>query len=146
MEDSSLFNQGILAGTIEPAPPPLFYPADDDLTYTNIDPALRDISDKSDLPSMMHPPPVSEVDETVDRVLAEEVAAFLHNTQGSLLAEALDEAHQRHQAQFAVVDDLQGLDEEELDKLILTDAEVRIKERVWVELNKDYLEAIAGGD
>ena len=42
-------------------------------------------------------------------------------------------------------DELLGLDEEELDRFILTDEEVRIKERVWVEMNKDYLEAIAGG-
>jgi transcription factor IIIB subunit 2 len=37
-----------------------------------------------------------------------------------------------------------GLNEEELDRFILSEDEVRIKERVWVELNKDYLEAIAG--
>ncbi|KAL4246141.1 TFIIB family protein [Abortiporus biennis] len=37
---------------------------------------------------------------------------------------------------------LEGLDEEELDAFLLTDEEVKIKERVWVELNKDYLEAI----
>ena len=37
-----------------------------------------------------------------------------------------------------------GLDEEELDRFILTEEEVQIKERVWVEMNKDYLEAIAG--
>ena len=37
-----------------------------------------------------------------------------------------------------------GLDDEELDRFLLTEDEVRIKERVWVELNKDYLEAIAG--
>ncbi|KAF5317619.1 hypothetical protein D9611_014862 [Ephemerocybe angulata] len=40
-------------------------------------------------------------------------------------------------------DDLEGLDEDELDRFILNEEEVKIKERVWVELNKDYLEALA---
>lgn len=38
-------------------------------------------------------------------------------------------------------DDLADLDEEELDSLILSEDEVKIKERVWMEFNKDYLEA-----
>lgn len=38
-------------------------------------------------------------------------------------------------------DDLTDLDEAELDSFILTDDEVKIKERVWMEFNKDYLEA-----
>jgi transcription factor IIIB subunit 2 len=61
-----------------------------------------------------------------------------------MLASALDEAEQRRLAQFAVVDELLGLNEDELDQFILTEDEVKIKERVWVELNRDYLEAIAG--
>ncbi|EGO23148.1 hypothetical protein SERLADRAFT_371381 [Serpula lacrymans var. lacrymans S7.9] len=85
----------------------------------------------------------NEIDETVDQALVEEVATFLQNTQGSLLTEALDEAQERRHAQFTAVDELQGLDEEELDRFLLTDEEVRIKERVWVELNREYLEAIA---
>ena len=42
---------------------------------------------------------------------------------------------------FAVT---RGLDEDELDRFILTEEEVRVKERVWVEINRDYLEALAG--
>ncbi|KAF8345136.1 BRF1-domain-containing protein [Amanita rubescens] len=38
-----------------------------------------------------------------------------------------------------------GLNDEELDKFLLDEEEAKIKERVWVELNKDYLEALAGG-
>ena len=34
--------------------------------------------------------------------------------------------------------------EDELDQLLLSDEEVQIKERVWVEMNREYLEAIAG--
>jgi transcription factor IIIB subunit 2 len=37
-----------------------------------------------------------------------------------------------------------GLDDEELDRFLLDEEEAKIKERVWVELNKDYLEALAG--
>ena len=46
--------------------------------------------------------------------------------------------------QYTGDDELLGLDEEELDRFILTEEEVRWKERIWVEMNKDYLEAIAG--
>ncbi|KAK0564207.1 transcription factor TFIIIB subunit brf1 [Tilletia horrida] len=37
-------------------------------------------------------------------------------------------------------EELVGLDEEELDMYIATPAEVKIKERVWIEFNRDYLE------
>lgn len=37
-------------------------------------------------------------------------------------------------------DDLLGLDEAELDAFILTEEEAKIKERVWIEFNRDYLE------
>jgi transcription factor IIIB subunit 2 len=36
------------------------------------------------------------------------------------------------------------MDEDELDQFLMTEEEVRIKERVWVEMNREYLEAIAG--
>lgn len=36
--------------------------------------------------------------------------------------------------------ELTGLDEEELDAFILDENEVKIKERVWIEFNRDYLE------
>ncbi|PWZ02524.1 BRF1-domain-containing protein [Testicularia cyperi] len=40
------------------------------------------------------------------------------------------------------VDELAGLDEEELDRFILSPEEVKIKERVWMEFNKDWLETM----
>ena len=61
-----------------------------------------------------------------------------------MLSSALDEAEERRLAQLTVVDDLMGLDEDELDRFLLSEEEIKIKERVWVELNKDYLEALAG--
>ncbi|KAF5381625.1 hypothetical protein D9615_005514 [Tricholomella constricta] len=169
--DPSLLNQGILEGTIEPVP--LFMPDHDmDDSNFNIDPALlgpssvqSTIQPFQSLPqskpsSEFQSPPTSqldgpsssstivapassEVDETVSTVLAEEVSTFLQNTQGVMLSEALDEAEERRLAQITVEDELLGLDEEELDRFLLSEEEVKIKERVWVELNKDYLEAIA---
>jgi len=44
----------------------------------------------------------------------------------------------------AEVDELKGLDEDELDAFILTEEEVHVKERIWVEMNRDYLEKLAG--
>lgn len=41
------------------------------------------------------------------------------------------------------IDTLSDLDEDELDALILTEDEVRIKERLWMEFNKDYLANVA---
>ncbi|OCH87175.1 BRF1-domain-containing protein [Obba rivulosa] len=144
--DPALFNQGILAGTGQT---PLFLPDDDD----NFDPNLF-------MPPPPHPPhpppeilpdkerplsplPTSELDETVDKAVAEEVTEFLANAQGAQLASALDEAEQRRLAEMAGDDELLGLDEDELDQFLLTEDEVKIKERVWVEMNRDYLEAIA---
>lgn len=146
--DPALLHEGILAGTIEP--PPLFLPEDSAAdSNANIDPSLL----PSPLESRPQSPPASSsltplakgfIDEAADTALAEEVSIFLQNPQGALLSSALDEAEQRRLAQLTVDDDLIGLDEDELDRFILTEEEVKIKERVWVELNKEYLEAIAG--
>ncbi|KAG6866141.1 hypothetical protein C0991_008094 [Blastosporella zonata] len=168
--DPALLNEGILQGTLQPLP--LFMP-DHDMDDSNfiIDPALLETSLKHaptssclEPPSQQIPDPqspsssslldapssstlvapqTSEVDETASTVLAEEVSTFLHNTQGVMLSDALDEAEERRLAQITVEDELLGLDEEELDRFLLSEAEVKIKERVWVELNKDYLEALA---
>jgi transcription factor IIIB subunit 2 len=133
------------------APPqPLFIPDYD--SNMNIDPVLLPSTHLTGLyphpPSpdvgMMFFPPTTEVDETASIVLAEEVSTFLQNPQGSALSEALDEAEQRRLAHITVADELAGLDEEELDRFLLTEDEVKIKERVWVELNKEYLEDLAG--
>ena len=165
--DPALLNEGIFEGTFNHVP--LFIPDAEDSNY-NIDPVLlqrphplqhpqhriqhpflpplppppakRSLDDGHS--TLLTPPPTSAVDETVSTVLAEEVSTFLNNSQGALLSGALDEAEERRLAQIIVEDELLGLDEEELDRFLLTEEEVKIKERVWVELNRDYLEAIAG--
>jgi transcription factor IIIB subunit 2 len=142
--DTSLLNQGILAGTTGG---PLFEPDPEleDDEYSNIDPALlQPTAVLSAAPSTSTPPASTLIEETASSVLAGEVSTFLENSQGTLLTEALDEAEERRLAQISVVDELLGLDEAELDRFILSEDEVRIKERVWVELNKEYLEALAG--
>jgi transcription factor IIIB subunit 2 len=88
----------------------------------------------------------STLDDTVSNAVADEVSVYLNNPQGATLSSALDEADERRREALlaTVVDELTGLDEEELDAFLLNDEEVKLKERVWVELNKDYLEALAG--
>jgi transcription factor IIIB 90 kDa subunit len=113
-----------------------------------IDPRLLHISRSEAIkgpgtPSQMLPP-VSPLDATFDSFLTEEVSQFIENEQGSLLAEALDTAERRRWSSISTVDDLHGLDEEELDRMILSEEEVKIKERIWVELNREYLENLAG--
>jgi transcription factor IIIB 90 kDa subunit len=158
--DPALLNDGILKGTTDP--PPLFVPEqyDDpaqDPSNMNIDPSLLPQrrtpsptclrSPEFEISPTFTPPPTTIVDETANTVLTEEVSTFLQNTQGALLSSALDEAQERrlNQIQNTVVDELIGLDEEELDRFLLTEEEVKIKERVWVEMNKEYLENLAGG-
>ncbi|TFK19857.1 cyclin-like protein [Coprinopsis marcescibilis] len=117
----------------------------------NIDPRLLQESQPQPpviVQSIPTPPvpiaePPSEIEQSASTAIMEEVETFLHNEQGARIAQELDEAERRRLAQITVTDELIGLDEDELDKFILNDDEVRIKERVWVELNRDYLEALA---
>lgn len=144
--DPAILQHGILAGAVDPMIGAEQVSQIQD--HQNIDLALLQNSPSTtaispvDTPTLTMPP-TNFVEETVSNVLAEEVSTFLQNTQGAKLSEALDEAEQRRLAQITVADELMGLDEEELDRFILSEEEVRIKERVWVELNRDYLEAIA---
>ncbi|KIK70261.1 hypothetical protein GYMLUDRAFT_34756 [Collybiopsis luxurians FD-317 M1] len=161
--DPALMDQGILAGTQEPLFLPE-HPKSSDIPDSNIDPALFEPSASvAPIPSSsstdpgpsswsagsddatLVAPPIDPYEQVVDSALAEEVAAFLINNQGSMLTHALDDAEQERRAQMQanVDEELLGLDEEELNKFLLSDEEVKIKERVWVELNRDYLEALA---
>jgi len=185
--DLAIFQQGILAGTLDTingsGTTPLFLPDHDegsifddkddldkvDETSHKTDEALHktdefmdkidEVMDKTDDntaidPSLLEMAPYdpsrqslerfSELDETLDNFLTEEVSEFIENEQGSLLADALDTAEKGRNSSMAPDDDLLGLDEDELDRMILTEEEVKVKERIWVELNRDYLENLAG--
>ena len=86
---------------------------------------------------------VSPLKAKINNVLTEEVVEYLLNEQGTQLSTALDEVKEWHMAGIQPVDNLEltGLNEDELDQLLLSNEEVRIKEQVWVEMNH---EAIAG--
>jgi transcription factor IIIB 90 kDa subunit len=153
--DPDLLNSGILAGTSQPEP--LFLPEPgEEAPDTQTDPALLARRSRGDsialLPSQVVNPSssgssdaiVSPLEVEFNNVLTEEVAEYLLNAQGAQLSAALDEANERRMAGIQPVDELDGLDEKELDQFLLSEDEVRIKERVWVEINREYLEAIAG--
>ena len=110
---------------------PLFLPDVELDEDTNIDPALRE------------KPPPSPLEKVVDEAVAEEVSSILHTDRGLQVAQALNDAETRRYM-GTVSEEFADLDDEELDQFILTEEEVKVKERVWVEMNKDYLESIAG--
>ena len=150
--DPVLFNSGILAGTSETEP--LFLPDPGEETHddqtgptllvgqppddTIVLPPLQAVNSGSVADA------VTPLEVEVNNLLTEEVAEFLLNDQGAQLSAVLNEVNERRMAGFQPVDELTGLDEEELDQFLMTEEEVRIKERVWVEMNREYLEAIAG--
>lgn len=114
----------------------------DDVTF----PIPSEETDKEqDFSGAPPPPEDTALEAALDETLVNEVSNFLMNKQGTEMNDALTEMVERQTAGFTVVDELLGLDEDELDKFLLTDEEVKIKERVWVEMNKEYLEAIACG-
>ncbi|KAI9464791.1 BRF1-domain-containing protein [Russula earlei] len=153
--DPLLLNSGILEGTCQSEP--LFLPETaeairDDHYHPTGPPVLAEqppgdsivisasqaVVDSSGLINV-----VSPLEVEVNNLLTEEVAEFLLNEQGAQLSAALNEANERRIAAIQPVDELTGLDEDELDQFLLTDEEIRTKERVWVEMNREYLEAIA---
>jgi transcription factor IIIB 90 kDa subunit len=137
--DPSILNNSILTSVL--TPPDEDIHIDPDLLHHQSVPT--DSILELEAPSLT-PILSSLMDETLSSTLADEVTTFLQNPQGTMLSDALNEAEQRRLAQMTVDDELLGLNEEELDRFILNEEEVRIKERVWVEFNKEYLEAIAG--
>ena len=151
MEETIRLETAAVAAPVQSVPEPsssTFPPA----SPTQVTPSLPSTSDAdADAePSSSTPPSklVVVVDSEIDNLLTDEVSSFLTTAQGLSLSSALDHADSVRQSQFVGLtdDELQGLDEDELDAFILTEDEVKIKERVWVELNKDYLEALAGKD
>lgn len=81
-------------------------------------------------------------DEEFDKMLADEVNGVLNSEETAAeISKALDEAAASRTA--PVDDELLGLDEDELDSMILTPEEVQLKERIWVEINRDYLQNLA---
>ncbi|KAF7797267.1 hypothetical protein EIP86_008462 [Pleurotus ostreatoroseus] len=150
--DPALLNEGILAGT---AAEPLFLPEEPDTDpllagRRHIDQApdvetgqtIGDISPPTASSSTLPVAP-SPIEASLDEALTQEVSSFLETAQGAELSGALDDAESRRVAAIEENEELAGLDEEELDAFILTEEEVKMKERVWVEMNREYLENLA---
>lgn len=94
-------------------------------------------------------PDPNEIDpedaELVDEAIEGEIQASLQSSEGTRVAnecEQLDEERQRLAEEHQLNDE--ALDEEELDVFILSPDEVKEKERLWIEMNKDYLQQVAG--
>ncbi|KAG8832950.1 transcription factor TFIIIB subunit brf1 [Serendipita sp. 399] len=91
-------------------------------------------------------------DLEVDPQQVEEVREILESEAGQMalaVVKATAESRQREESvapdvQTIPEDDLNGLDEEELDNYICGEEEARVKERVWTELNLDWLRKLAG--
>ncbi|KAF7291101.1 BRF1-domain-containing protein [Mycena indigotica] len=140
--DPAILNQGILIGTLDPSIPGAETAIEPDAHASIVDPGQHPALTAFDQTQAASLPPI---EISLSETLTRDVAGYLESSQGVMLSSALDEAHDRRLAEIenSVVDELTGLDEDELNRFILTDDEVKIKERVWVELNKDYLEALA---
>ncbi|KAG8998481.1 transcription factor TFIIIB subunit brf1 [Tulasnella sp. JGI-2019a] len=86
-------------------------------------------------------------DEYEDPEIASEVQTLLHAPQAEEVTAEVEEQEQQQRGarkkRAPVEDKLDDLDEEELDAFLLTDEEVKLKTRVWVELNREYLEKLA---
>lgn len=145
--DPQLLNESIFAGSITSADLPLFLPEQvGSGQATNTEAVLpQQCEGESALPGCLDISATQTEDDTGDTTLAKELEGFLGGEQGSVLTAAIDEAEERRRAQIALNEDeeLLDLDEAELDAFILTEEEVTMKERVWVEINRDYLEALA---
>lgn len=101
-----------------------------------IDPALDSLADQAterEISTYLQQDDIRALDNNLRREEAERVERA---RRGAAEAAAAASA-----APASAPDELNDLDEDELDSLILTEDEVRIKERVWMEFNKDYLEA-----
>ncbi|OCB90256.1 hypothetical protein A7U60_g2546 [Sanghuangporus baumii] len=138
--DPQLVNEGILAGSVEA---PLFLPEGGEVTQetstsSTLQPRESLANGESEKVAERGP-----ADDAIEAALREEVNEFLLEPQTVRLADALEEAEQRRQSHLTGDDELLDLDDAELDAFILSEEEVKVKERVWVEMNRDYLEALA---
>ncbi|KAG8984229.1 transcription factor TFIIIB subunit brf1 [Tulasnella sp. 427] len=140
-------DQGVSSSARPPGQRPLFL-LDEEVNKE------RGIDEAVEANSMFYPP--GDLDIPIDPALldpdaggggaeiAEEVDSMLHGDAGLEVSAELDKAEERQRRKLKEAEDkLDDLDEDELDQFILTDEEVRLKTRVWVELNKDYLEKMA---
>ncbi|KAA1125027.1 transcription factor TFIIIB subunit brf1 [Puccinia graminis f. sp. tritici] len=84
-------------------------------------------------------------DNQIEQVITQEVESHLISGDGFVLQTELDEKERRQKEEAQKIQDarLDDLDDDELDQFILNDKEVEMKTRVWMELNREYLEKVA---
>ena len=108
-------------------------------------------------PAQPEEPLRSDIDQLADQATEQEINSYLQQEDVQALdhdlakqeRQRVERAKLKHAAETPAApaetprsnEELTDLDEAELDSFILTDEEVKIKERVWMEFNKDYLEA-----
>lgn len=108
-------------------------------------------------PAQPEEPLRSDIDQLADQATEQEINSYLQQEDVQALdhdlakqeRQRVGRAKLKHAAETPAApteaprpnEELTDLDEAELDSFILTDEEVKIKERVWMEFNKDYLEA-----
>ena len=111
----------------------------------------------SGAPAQPEEPLRSDIDQLADQATEQEINSYLQQEDVQALDHDLakqerqraERAKLKHAVETSAAtaeaprsnEELTDLDEAELDSFILTDEEVKIKERVWMEFNKDYLEA-----
>ncbi|KZT60056.1 hypothetical protein CALCODRAFT_466235 [Calocera cornea HHB12733] len=110
------------------------------------------------LTSSETPPPtlrtIQDTDRLIDEMISSEVTMALEaDREDAVIAESFALADQLDEKRLQIMraspsafeegeDDI-DIDDAELDAYILTEQEVELKERVWVELNRQYLEECA---
>lgn len=141
--------QGIVSLGLEGQPEdvgnrPLFYPADDE-EQAAFNEIVND-QQKDEGVELNQADKDEGGEDASEQDITAEVSEFLNDPASSKLAAALEEAETQRlsqNAQAEAVDELLGLDEDELDAFLLTEEEIQKKTRMWIEFNRDYLERIA---
>ncbi|PLW14140.1 hypothetical protein PCANC_18095 [Puccinia coronata f. sp. avenae] len=84
-------------------------------------------------------------EDQIEHVISQEVESHLISGTASVLQTELDEKERRQKEAAQRLEDacLDDLDDAELDQFILSEKEVEMKTRVWMELNREYLEKVA---
>jgi len=81
--------------------------------------------------------------EVVEPAIEADVQEHLDSNAGAAILDQCDDI-ERARIAFAEENRLDNLDEDELDQFLLTEDEVKEKERLWMAMNREYLEQLAG--
>lgn len=109
----------------------------------------EDMAPKRDGPDEVDIGDDPNVEALADQAAREEISRYLDGEEAQAISQTSSRKKETSVKPGTVdggaendQDDFADLDDEELDSFINSEAEVRIKERVWMEFNKDYLEKV----